>query len=59
MEHEQKRKIEAQLFKLEKELKTAGKLSESEIKEAVKKAREHMLEKLKQTPTLIDTKEAN
>ena len=47
------------MFKLEKELKAAGKMSESEIKEAVKKAREHMLEKLKQAPTMIDTKESH
>ena len=40
IEHEQKRKVEAQLFKLEKELRAKNELSEDEIKQALCEARE-------------------
>lgn len=59
IEHEQKRKIEAQLFKLEKELRAMNKMTDDEIKKALEEARTHLLEKLKQAPTLINTKESH
>ena len=59
IEHEQKRKVEAQLFKLEKELRSKNTMTDDEIKEALSEAREHLLSKLRQAPTLINTKESH
>mmetsp|Transcript_24852 Transcript_24852/g.24338 ORF Transcript_24852/g.24338 Transcript_24852/m.24338 type:complete len:139 (+) Transcript_24852:157-573(+) len=59
LEHEKMRKVEAQLFKLGKELREKGGKTEEEIEEAIKNARVHMLDKLKNAPTLIDSKESH
>ena len=60
IEHEQKRKIEAQLYLLEKELRAQNQeMSEAEVREAVGKARQHMVDKLKTAPTLVNTKESH
>ena len=60
IEHEQKRKVEAQLFKLERELRASEpKMSESEVQASLQRAREHMTAKLKEAPTLINAKESH
>ena len=49
IEHEQKRKIEAQIYKLEKELRAkdgAEKMSEEEVHASLQRAREHLQDKL-------------
>ena len=60
IEHEQKRKVEAQLFKLERELRASEpKMSEAEVQASLQRAREHMTAKLKEAPTLINAKESH
>ena len=65
IEHEQKRKVEAQLYKLEKELRapkadgTPSTMSEQDIQESLRRAREHMLEKIRDAPTMINAKESH
>jgi hypothetical protein len=60
IEHEQKRKVEAQLFKLERELRASDpKMSETDIQASLQRARDHMTAKLKEAPTLINAKESH
>ena len=66
LEHEQKHKIEAQLFKLELELKSSKKeetgepaYTEDEIQEILLNSRKVLTEKLKAAPTIIDAKESH
>ena len=42
-----------------KELRQRGELSESEIEASINEAREHLLDKLKNAPTMINTKESH
>lgn len=44
---------------MEKELIAQGDMGDVEIAASLKKAREHMLEKMRDAPTLIDTKESH
>lgn len=61
IEHEQKRKIEAQVYKLEKELRaqTDSQMTEEELQASLQRAREHLQEKLKEAPTMINAKESH
>jgi hypothetical protein len=62
IEHEQKRKIEAQVYKLEKELRAKdgeGKMTEEEVQASLQRAREHLQQKLKEAPTMINAKESH
>ena len=59
IEHEQKRKVEAQLFKLAKELRQKEGMSEEDIENSVNTARVHLLEKLKTAPTMVNVKESH
>ena len=42
-----------------KELRQRGELSDSEIEASINEAREHLLDKLKNAPTMINTKESH
>ena len=60
IEHDQKRKVEAQIYKLEQELRgSENPMSEVEIQQSLQRAREHLLEKLREAPTLINAKESH
>ena len=59
IEHEQKRKIEAQVYKLEKELRAKDGMTEEEVQASLQRAREHLQLKLKEAPTMINAKESH
>ena len=59
IEHEQKRKIEAQVYKLEKELRAKDGMTEEEVQASLQRAREHLQQKLKEAPTMINAKESH